>query len=327
MKFRTPQGISYLGAVLMALGITSPRNDSMHLDANETGFIAKQLEYVQAQVYDVEYAPAEARSFIPVDTSVPSGAETFAYDQWDKTGLAKIIANYADDLPSVSAFVTRIPAVCKSLGASYDYSIQDIRAIQFARSRLDEKRIQAAQASIEYSIDHIAAFGNSEHGLTGFLNSSAVPVVPLPNGNWTASTSADLMLADLTAFANAVVANTKKRHKPNTMLLDTQSYGYLLRPVGADFGRTVMSAFLTNNPYITSIDQWGLLDTADANGTGPRWVCYEKSPLVVGLVISQEFEQLPPQAKNLAFHVPCHARIGGTVFYIPLACAYADRDL
>ncbi len=323
MRFR--QNLPFLGMLLTGLGVTNP--DGTRLDANETGFLAKSLEYVQAQAYDVEYAPADARRFIPVDTSVPNGAETFAYDQWDTTGLAKIIANYADDLPGVAAFVTRIPAVCKSVGASYDYSLQDIRAIQFARSRLDEKRIQAASQAIEYTIDNIAAFGNAEHGLTGFLNSAAVPVVNLPNGNWTISTSADAMLADLTAFANAIVSNTKTRHKPNTILLDTESYGFMLRPVGADYGRTIMSAFLSNNPYITSIDQWVSLDNADANGTGPRWVCYEKSPLVVNLVISQEFEQLPPQAKNLAFHVPCHARTGGVTFRIPLACAYADRDL
>ena len=75
---------------------------------------------------------------------------------------------------------------------------------------------------------------------------------------------------------------------------------------------------------ITDVDFWHKLDLADAAGTGPRMVTYQRDPEVLELVIPQEFEQFPPQARNLAFVVPCHARVGGVVVYYPLAIVYTD---
>ena len=55
------------------------------------------------------------------------------------------------------------------------------------------------------------------------------------------------------------------------------------------------------------------MDFADAAGTGPRMLTYQRDPEILELIIPQDFEQFPPQARNLAFVVPCHARIGGVV--------------
>ena len=51
---------------------------------------------------------------------------------------------------------------------------------------------------------------------------------------------------------------------------------------------------------------------------------YKKDPEVLTLEIPQEYEEMPPQAKNLQFHVPVHARIGGVIVYYPIAMAYMD---
>jgi hypothetical protein len=304
------------------------RDQGTRLDAGETMFIAKSLEYVIAKTYDVQYAEAKARLFIPLDSSVPNGAETYSYDQWDTVGLAKLIANYADDLPNVGAFVKRFTANCKGLGTAYDYSMQDIRAAQFARSKLPEMKPLAARRAIEYSLDDIAAFGNSDAGLKGFVNHDAVPVVTAPNGSWVAGTTTPAeMLEDLNAVADAPALATKLLYLPDTLLVDTNTFSMMHTPIGADYSTTVLEVFLKTNPYIKNVEQWTALDTADDAGTGPRWVCYKRSEEVVQLVISQEFEQFPPQPKNLAFIVPCHARTGGVSIKYPLAMCYFDRDI
>lgn len=300
-------------------GITGWRQD-----AGETAFIAKQLEALKAQTYDIKYAAAKARSYIPVDNSIPSGAETFAYDVWDTVGVAAIIANNAKDLPSVEAFVTRFAAPIRSLGVQYGYSVQDLRAAQMAGSPLNEKRAQSAKRAIEFAIDEIAAFGNAAAGLKGFLNNTAVPLVTPVVGNWTTSTTADQMVSDLNKLVNSIVQTTKEVHKPDTLLVATSTFALLQKPSGVDNRETVLSSWLRNNPYIKNVDQWVRLDTANAAGTGPRMMAYERSSEVVELVIPQEFEQFPPQAQGLNFVIPCHARIGGVSFHYPLAAAYMD---
>jgi hypothetical protein len=308
-------------AMLFQMGVAKP--DGSRLDAGETAFIAKQLEYVMAQTYDVMHGPNQARVFIPIDNSVPSGAETFAYDQWDHIGLAKIITSYSDDLPKAEAFVKRFIAPCKSLGASYEYTLQDIRAVQFSRGRLNDERAKAARMSIENAIDSIAMNGNSDHGLLGFVNHTAVPVITAANGGWTDTTPVAEILEDLNKLVNSVVTNTRTLIKPDTLLFGTVEWGILQRPVGAELSKTILRAFLDNNPYIKVADQCPALDAAGADGFG-RIICYKRAIEVVAFVIPQEFEQLPPQMKNLATMVPCHARIGGITMKYPLGMAYLD---
>src|SRR5690554_5233059 len=96
------------------------------LDSRETAMLARQLEYIKAQTYDVRYPAFKARTFIPVSTEVPPGAESITYRQWDQYGMAKVIANYADDLPLVDVVAREFTTKVKSLGEAYQYSIQDL---------------------------------------------------------------------------------------------------------------------------------------------------------------------------------------------------------
>ena len=71
----------------------------VNLDAGETVFFARELESKKSQTYDVVKAPLKAFELIPVSMDAGAGAETISYQQFDETGISKIIANYADDLP------------------------------------------------------------------------------------------------------------------------------------------------------------------------------------------------------------------------------------
>ena len=70
-------------------------------------------------------------------------------------------------------------------------------------------------------------------------------------------------------------------------------------------------------------DFWNELNKAGASSLG-RIMAYERTPEVLSLVISQEFEQFAPQTKNLAFMVPCHMRTGAVQVRYPKAVAYMD---
>lgn len=296
------------------------------LDANETAALARQLEHIKARTYDVKYPAFKARKFIPVNSDTPSGAETITYRQWDQYGMAKVVANAADDLPLVDVVAKEFSSKVKSLGDGYTFSIQDLRASAMMGVALDQQRANAARRAVEMAIDEIAAFGLPEAGIQGFLNHPNVPLVAVDFGNWDdpARTAAEI-LADLNKLVNSIVTTTREIHVPDTLILDTESFALLAsKAVGSDLDRTILQVFLNTNPYIRNVDQWHKLDRADAAGTGPRIVAYVRDPEILQLEIPQEFEQFPPQARNLAFVVPCHARIGGTVIRYPLGMAYMD---
>lgn len=300
---------------------------NMRLDAGETAALARQLEHIYAQTYDVKYAELKARRFIPIDTSVDAGAEFFTYRQWDMFGMAELISNYADDLPRVDALAKEFAAPIKSLGASYGFSIQDMRRAAMSGSQLDARRARAARRAHEQSFDEIMAVGNADAGIGGFTNNTNVPIVAPITGTWVASAATPLqMIADLNTLVNSIIIATLETFIPNTLLLSNISFQRInSTPMSTtgDADKTVLRFFLDNNPYITDVDQWNKLNSAGA-ANASRAIAYMRSDEVLAGVEPQPFEQFPPQAKNLEFVIPTHSRIGGVRIQYPLAVAYMD---
>lgn len=296
----------------------------LRMDVNESAHLAQELEHVKTRTFDIKRPVSKARMFVPTSSEADTGADTITYFQWDWRGMAQIIANYADDLPSVDAFKTKFTAPVVGVGDSYSWSIQDIRRAAMARSQLDVRRAVAARMGVERRVDEIAAFGEADTGITGFLNNANIPLTAPVTGTWTTATPAQIT-EDLNTGAQAIVNATLETETPDTCLLDTASFGIIAQtPIAVDNQTTILQSWLANNPYIRNVDQWTKLSLADAAGTGPRLVFYRRSPDILTLEIPQEFEQFPPQERNLAFVVNTHARIGGVLVYYPLAITYMD---
>ena len=308
-----------LKQILTTLGLSEIRNDS-----NATAALTRQLEHIRTKDYDVLYANLKARLFIPVSNEADPGAESIIARSWNHTGMAEIIANYADDLPLVDAFVSETPVKVQTLGSAFIYTLLDLRRAAKAQSDLDSRRAGAARLAVERKLDRIAAIGDAPSGLRGFVNHPNVPLVSLPNGSW-ATATADEIQEDMAFLVQSIVTNSMEVHAPDSLLLDTASFMIInQKPIGVDNKQTILKSFLENNPYIKNIDQWTRLNLANAAGDGPRIVAYQRDPMMVELDIPMEFEQLPPQARNMAFVVACWLRTAGVTFHYPLSAAYSD---
>jgi len=308
--------LQYLNMVLSAL--------NHRMDDKYTAVLARELEYVRARTYDIVYPEKKARMLIPVDNEVPPGARTIRYDQWDLFGMAVVISNYADDLPMVDVMKQSFSSVVQTIGDAYQWSIEDLdEAAMVPGMRLSQRRAGAARLVMENKVEDIAAFGLPQGGLKGLLNHPNVTLVAPDTGNW-ATATAEQMVDDLNKLVQAVVDQTDETFLPNTLVMDSVSKGRLASKKFVNTDITAQKFFLENSEYIDRIETWYKCKTADAAGTGPRFACYKRDPIVLQLVIPKEFTQQPPQARNLAFVVPCHLRIGGVVVYYPLAIAYMD---
>lgn len=295
-------------------------------DANETAVLTRALDYVQAEVYRVEYADLKAEQFIPVKTDVPKGAKHWYYRVWDKVGVAKIINDYANDFEKVDVFAREVPQGIVDVGDYYEYSIRDLEHAAFSNTPLDSELGIAVRDAIELAFDNIAALGDAATGLPGFLNHENVPLVTLPNGDWEdAGTTSEEILEDMRYLASRPYVNTSEKHPADTMLLDTESYELVAgRAVGLNLTDTILSVFLKTNPHIKNVDTWTKLNTASASG-GRRIMCYKRDPRCVQLQIPERFRQLPTQEQGAVYKNYCLGRIGGTSWRHPMAAAYADN--
>jgi len=297
----------------------------VNLDSAETMFFERELESVKARTYDVVRAPLKAMELIPVDSSAGSGAETITYQSYDITGIAKIIANYADDLPRADVKGKEFVARIRSIGNSFGYSLQELRAASFAGKPLEARKAAAAARAQRELWNRIAFFGDEEYGLPGWLTNANVPSAAVEAGastdtEWDTKTP-DEILKDLNDAVNGIVDLTNGAEQPDTVVLPIAQYTKIAT-MRADSGTdtTVLQYFLQNSPFITSVE-WanelkGAFDGADG------FIVYRRDPEAMTLEMPSMLEMLPVQERGLEYVVPCHSRVAGTLIYYPLSQAF-----
>ena len=309
---------------------------SYNLDANETAFFARELESLKSRSYDIEYPELKATRVIPVSTDAGPGAESITYQQFDSFGMAKIIANYADDLPRADIRGKEFTSPIKSIAVSYGYNFQEIRSAQLVGRPLQQRIANAARLSVEQKINQIAFFGDEETGLKGLLNHENVTRVAVAqgaaNGNpteWVSKTPSEI-LKDLNNLANGIVDRTNGVETPNTILMPIDQYTHITSTARSDNSdTTILQYFLTNNPYITTVDtlielKGGGEGAGAVDAGSDAMIAYNNSPDKLTLEIPQPFEQFGVQERELEFIVPTHARIGGVIIYYPLSIAIGE---
>lgn len=297
----------------------------VNLDADEGVFFLRQLESIKSKSYDVEYPELKARQFIPVSFEAGPGAKYITYRQYDMLGVAKIVSNYATDLPRVDLKGKEFVGNVRSLADSYGYSIQDVRSAKMSGLPLEQRKANAAKRAILQLEDDIAVNGDTTHNLGGFLTNPNVTDNPAPNNAGATSTlwankTATEVLADLITLSETPVDVSLGVEEPDTILIPLAQYNQIANQQMPNINMTVMKFFLENSPYIKEIQPWNKLKGGGSGGTDVA-VCYKKDPDKLTLEIPQDFEQFPVQEKGLEYEVPCHSRCGGVIMYYPLSVA------
>ena len=297
----------------------------VNLDSAETLFFARELEHRKAQTYDVIRAPLKAFELIPVSTEAGPGAESIVYEQYDSTGIAKLIANYADDLPRADVKGKEFFAPIKSVGNSYGYSLQEVRAARLAGKSLEQRKANAAARAQREKWNRIAFFGDADTGLPGWLSNANVPNSAVAQGagagdptEWEDKTPVEI-LKDLNDAVNGVVDLTNGAEQPNTIVMPIKQYTQIsTTPAGTGTDTTILEYFLRNSPFVDSVE-WANELSGAFTGETDGFIAYDRNPDKMTLEMPQMFEQLPVQELGLEYVVPCHSRIGGTIIYYPLA--------
>lgn len=289
-----------------------------------TAFTARELEHLKSQTYDIKKVALKSRIFIPVSTDGHPGAETISYDQWDSWGEAEIVESYSKPSPRVDAEKKNFPTKVYPIRASYGYSVQDLRAIAMTGSRLNSARAMQARRACEAKLDRLAAKGGTEVGRTGIVNDANVPVHATAF-DWSFNTPAQTIHRALNSLAAQIQTQSNQVESPDTILFSTRHFQIVTGiSFGPDNEKTVLRAWLENNPYgVRFADQWTELDGAGVGGTD-RLMCYRRDPAVVELEVTQDYEEFPPEVRGMEFITECHLRTAGTVIRYPKAMCYAD---
>jgi len=314
-------------------------DSSMRFDSVEDAsmFFARELDYIKSKSYDVLYPEFNALRLFAASSEVGAGAETITWYSYDKTGMAKIIGNYATDLPRVDVKGTPSTSHIKSLGDSYGYSVQEMRASRMAGKSLDVRKGRAARYAIDYLANKLAWAGDEKAKLMGVLSPwNDVPLFTLSlNAAGTSTKFVDKepweVLRDINAMVEFTAYLTKSVERPDMLALPTDAYLYLantpmlLNPSSGAVC-TILKWILDNSPRLK-----GIVEVPELNanseitpypGQGVAFM-YKKDEDKFTIETPLPFYQHPIQPTGLEFVIPCESRNAGAVIYYPLSMLIA----
>lgn len=323
-RFDAAEHQSYDNADLHALRVDASLPEDFRADENAI-FLARQLDYVRARTYTRRFPLMSGTALVPNGTEIPEWAETITQRVYDEVGMAKIIANYADDLPRADVRMKEMTTRVHDVGASYGYSIAEMRASRALGTGLDARKGAAARRSIEEKLNRIRLLGDSDHGLYGLLNHPNIPAVLSLNGNWSDSaTTAQDIYDDLVALYTAIHDQSNGTHTPNRLAWTAKDrIAASTKLIPDSGGRSAWQMFAQNFPGITPVDVYEFKG-AGPGGTSNRILMYDYSEENLRFELVMAFNQLPAQVRNLETVVPCLARTGGIQIDYPLSMAQGN---
>lgn len=287
-------------------------------------FFAQQLNYVRTRLYERLMPAMRWTDMLPVSTDVPEWAETVTQRSFDAVGMAKVIANYADDLPRADVLATETVTKVKDIGDSYGYNVAEMRASEATGAQLDVRKASAARKAIEVKTAQLAMIGESVYGLFGLLNHPNIGTTTGLTGDWdNAATTGLMVLADLYKLTAAIPGQSKGVHRTTRIAMADTDYNQLSQKFVADSGgKTVLAVYRENHPEVTLVSAVELRG-AGTGGTNVL-IASEFSADNYAFEMVMPFNQLPAQARNLEFVVPCLARVGGVTVTYPLALTKSE---
>lgn len=312
-------------------------NEQLRFDSAEDAsiFFARELDYIKAKSYDKIYPEFTALNCFPITHEVPEGAETTTYYSYEKTGMAAIINNYATDLPRADVKGEPTTAYIKSVGNSYGYSVQEMRASRLAGKSLDTRKAESAKYQIERTMNTIAWAGNKEHKIMGVLSTdNNIPLYTLSQvdvdgvGKKTEFKykTASQILDDINGMFAYQAAITMDVERADTLALPSSVYIDISTRQIPNTGLTVKKFLLENAPYLKDIISAPELEgkSKETNPLGSNAMfLFTNDPDKFSLEIPMEFYQYPLQPENLEVKVPCESRVAGIIMYYPLSALIA----
>src|SRR5574343_829389 len=160
----------------------------IRLDANESAFFNRQLEFIEPEIYRVNFPELKARKFFPVSNAAGAGVSVITYRQYEQYGRAKIVGNNISDIPRVDIAGEEFSQPVRHLAAAYGWNYFELKSAARAGLALETERGVAARRAIEQLIDHIAFYGDDAYGLKGLFNISEIPDESVENDGTGSST-------------------------------------------------------------------------------------------------------------------------------------------
>ncbi len=295
------------------------------------GFVIAQTAHVEQVVYQIRYADIQYPQLIPVDTSAHPFAKTVTFFSADKAGAADWINGNSDDIPMADIEMSQFESSILTAGIGYGYGWEEINQAQMLGINLSADKAGAARRAAEEMIDRVALEGDTDKGMEGLFDHSAVPASGATNGDWEGGvTTPDEIIQDVNDALTNVQVATNNIVLADTLLLPYDRWNFIASRRLTDTNMTILEFIRQNNVYTAQtgaqlvIRATRKLDTAGVSADA-RMIAYRRDPEVLKLHMPMPHRFLPVwQTGPLRWDVPGVFRLGGLDIRLPNEISYVD---
>ncbi|MFL0584712.1 DUF2184 domain-containing protein [Solibacillus silvestris] len=285
----------------------------------------QDLNAIDRRVYEPNASELKARSIFALKTDIPAGAKTYSYDVLTRSGVAKILAPGANDVPLVDADLTEETVKIYSIAAAFNISVQEVREAQMAGRQLDVTKADIVRKAIAEKENQIAFSGDGKYGIKGLTDAVGIQVYAAPQNEagtstqWKDKTGKEIV-ADIRKAKNMI--NKLNGHTADTLLLTPDSSEELEKTFNEFTQQSVLE-------YIRSQNWFQRIETVnDLKGKGLAgsncFVVLDSSPNVVELGIPLDITRHPQEYAFPNTKVPFEERTTGLIIRYPMAIVRAD---
>lgn len=296
-------------------------------DANESLFFARDLEHQESKVYEKQYPAMRFRQLFPVNSDGGPAALFITYKMLDKTGIAQIISDYADDLPRVNASAIEVTKKVFGVGDSAVFSQRELDAAMATNTPLETTNLSTMREAYERRLEQIADSGDARSGLEGYNSNPNIPIVApttsagAGDDTWPNKT-ADEILADFSLLFQTIITNSNGVHKATVAVLSPERLASL-RLIRLSNTNATLASFVEQAYPGLALEEWNRMRTAGVGGV-QRMSMMQRDPDVVEFREPMPFRIYPLERRGLKYFYNGEGRTAGVVIRYPMACAHMD---
>jgi len=308
------------------------------LDSQDAlSFLTQQAQYIETEVYKIQYPDIQYQQLVPIDTSANEWAKSVTYYSMDKVGQAAWFSHLATDMRLADINRTKFEVGMEMAGIGYRYTLEELGFQQMVPgTNLTTERADAARYAYETFMNDIAFTGSTDKGWEGLINSSLPTRVDAANtgtgsSRYWADKTADQIITDINAALTGIYTGSNTVEMADTILLPPEALVWLSTSRLSNTADNALSYLTKYNTYTLQTGQALTirsvlgLETAGSGSHG-RMVAYKKDPRVLKMHVPMPHRFLPVwQTGPMVFDIPGIFRTGPVEIRRPGAVRYVDQ--
>jgi hypothetical protein len=286
-------------------------------DADTLGsvFMARELEFLHANIMEVLYAENRYREAFPVKNLENAGYTSHTYRVIDKVGRAKPIGSNVNDLPRADVAGKDVRAPIVACGISYGVTMQELASASLVNMSLIEEKASSCKRAMEELFQKFSLEGDTAIALNGLLIDPNINKANVVGGVWSTKTPQEIY-EDIANMITELAADSKDVHQVTNIVMPVSQYNTIQQTRMADgTDTTILEYVLRNNPI--NISKMPQLEGAGTGGLDVM-IGYQKDNSVFEYVIGLELTFLEPQMQALELIVPAWSTTAGMSVKRPL---------